>query len=85
MIYFLYTIKSTKSGRHYIGITSNIDKRLQKHNSSGVRSTKAYIPWVLVHKEIFDSKTSARKREIFLKKNYQERKRYLDMASSSNG
>lgn len=57
------------SDRHYIGITDNIEKRLDKHDTGGVRSTKFYRPWKLIHAEIFVNKTLARKREIFLKKN----------------
>lgn len=67
-MYYLYVLKSEKLDRHYIGITDDIEKRLIKHNTNSVQSTKAYRPWMLVYKETFMNKTSARKREIFLKK-----------------
>ena len=67
-MYYLYVLKSEKFDRHYIGITNNIEKRLIKHNTNSVRSTKSYRPWLLVYKEVFTDKTSARKREVFLKK-----------------
>ena len=63
---------------HYIGITTNIVNRLTKHNNGEVKSTKAYRPFVIVHQESFLSKTDARKREIFLKKNARARKDLFD-------
>lgn len=78
MKYYLYIIKSLIIKRFYIGITSNIEKRIKGHNTGKTKSTKPYIPWTLAYKEIFPNKTLARKREIFLKKNYQERIRILN-------
>ncbi|MDP2638608.1 MAG: GIY-YIG nuclease family protein [Candidatus Azambacteria bacterium] len=77
MEYYLYIIKSLAIKRFYIGITSNLEKRIKEHNAGKTKSAKPYIPWALVYKEIFPNKTLARKREIFLKKNYQERSRIL--------
>lgn len=67
-MYYLYILKSLKYERHYIGITDDILKRLAKHNSGSVKSTKAYRPWIIFQKEEFSNKITARKREIFLKK-----------------
>ena len=64
----LYILKSGVRNWHYIGIAEDIDVRLRKHNSGSVRSTKAYRPFLVVHTEIFRDKTSARKRELFLKR-----------------
>ena len=66
--YFLYILRSTVRSRHYIGISRNPTKRLDQHNAGTMRSTKGYRPWVLLYKEPHNDKTSARKREIFLKK-----------------
>jgi putative endonuclease len=79
MQYAVYILKATRSSRHYIGISQNVHMRLAKHNSGSVRSTRAYRPWELVYQEVFGSKTEARKRELFLKKNYPERKRIFDL------
>ena len=64
----LYILKSVHHGRHYIGITKDIDNRLSEHNAKEVRSTMAYVPWVVVYKEHYDNKTDARRRELFLKR-----------------
>ncbi len=76
-MYFLYILKSLKDFGYYIGITDNIAKRLKSHNAGKTKSTKSRIPFIVVYSESFYSKTEARKREIFLKKNYQERKKLL--------
>ena len=67
-MHYLYVLKSAIKDRHYIGITEDTDKRLRKHNAGDVRSTKPYRPWKLLYTETYDDKTSARKRELFLKK-----------------
>ncbi len=83
-MYYLYIIKSTTKDWHYIGITNNKEKRLKEHNAGKTKSTKAYLPFILVHQEVYNNKADARKREIYLKKNYQARKEIF-MALSSNG
>ena len=66
MKYYLYIIASEK-GRRYIGISENPDVRLLRHNAGFVRSTKGYRPWKIIYREVFSSKTDARKRELQLK------------------
>ena len=35
-MYYVYLIYSRKSGKYYIGYTSDLRKRLSKHNTSGL-------------------------------------------------
>ncbi len=49
MTYFVYVLKSESGGRRYIGMTGDLDKRLIRHNQGGVRSTKPYRPWRILH------------------------------------
>ena len=77
-MYYLYIIQSKRSGKRYIGITADFQKRVDKHNSGSVRSTKAYRPWMLIRKEEFPDKKSARIREIFLKKTAKARKELFE-------
>ena len=87
IMYYLYILENRRHDRHYIGITENLGKRVDSHNSGSVRSTKAYRPWKLVYSENFLDKTSARKREIFLKKTAKERENLFEkikMAPSSS-
>ncbi|OGD56844.1 hypothetical protein A2V71_01040 [Candidatus Berkelbacteria bacterium RBG_13_40_8] len=47
--YFLYVLKSQKDNKHYVGITKDIDFRVNQHNWGKVKSTKARRPLVLIH------------------------------------
>ena len=73
-MYFLYILKSLKDSGYYIGITDKIEKRLKEHNSGKTKSIKSRIPFILIYTEAYLNKTEARKKEIILKTNYQQRK-----------
>lgn len=66
-MYFVYVLFSEVHDRHYVGLTSNINLRLKQHNLGLNSSTKAFVPWFVVHSEIFNSRTIAREREKYLK------------------
>ena len=66
-MYTVYILKSLSDGEHYVGFSSDIDKRLKQHNNGEVRSTKARRPFVLVYTEIFSTRIEARRREKYLK------------------
>ena len=67
MDFYLYILKSLKDNNYYVGITSNIDKRLKQHNSGKTISTKHRRPFILIYSEKHASRTLAREREKFLK------------------
>ena len=67
--YYLYVLESLTKSKKYIGITSDLKRRLARHNRGEVRSTKAYRPWRLAHSEQFATKKEARRREMELKRN----------------
>jgi putative endonuclease len=67
MNYFVYILYSPSFIRTYVGQTDNPENRLQYHNSGRVRSTKAYIPWVMIYSEKFISRAEAMKREKWFK------------------
>ncbi|MBI4088242.1 GIY-YIG nuclease family protein [Candidatus Kaiserbacteria bacterium] len=73
-MHYVYVLRSKLADRHYIGSTADTTTRLKKHNAGGVRSTKPYRPWEMVHVEEYHDKTTARRREIFLKKTARVRK-----------
>jgi putative endonuclease len=66
-MYYVYVLKSRKDGNLYIGQTSNLDRRLQYHNSGRVKSTKRRIPFKLIYVEEFTNRKEAMKREKLLK------------------
>ena len=67
MSYLTYVLKSIKINSYYIGSTNNIEKRLIRHNSGQVISTKRYKAWKLVYLEEFDTLREARSRETRIK------------------
>jgi putative endonuclease len=66
-MFYVYILKSIITGRFYIGVTNNLEKRLRNHNKGGTRSTKPFKPWKIVYKEEFIDKYKAYKREFYLK------------------
>ena len=65
-MYFVYVLKSAK-GKHYIGSTKDLERRLIEHNCNNVSSTKNRGSFKVVYKEEFKTRTEARKRENQLK------------------
>ncbi len=63
----LYVIRGLTTGKNYVGITNNLDRRLSEHRSGHSKSGQIIGEFELVHTENFDSYSEARKREIFLK------------------
>jgi putative endonuclease len=66
-MYYVYILKSEKDSKYYIGFTENVEERLKFHNAGLQRSTRARIPFVLVHTESFENKSEALKREKQIK------------------
>ena len=62
MTYFVYILTSLKDSKRYIGMTSDLNRRLNEHNSGKVKSTKNRRPMKLIYTEEFDSKEDAMKR-----------------------
>jgi len=77
MLYHLYVLENNQ-GKHYIGISADIVKRLEAHNSGRVRSTKSYRPWRIIYQEECGGRIEARRREKKLKANYAERMKIFD-------
>lgn len=48
-------------------MTTDIPKRIGQHNRRENKSTKAFVPWVLIYDEEFNSRSDARKKEKYLK------------------
>ncbi len=66
-MYIVYVLYSDDFTRFYVGMTNNLERRLYEHNSRQNRSTKAYVPWRVIHKELFETRNEARIREKYLK------------------
>ena len=80
MFYYTYLLKSISPGTNktYAGYSSNVEKRLSKHNSNiGAKSTRGY-KWKLVFKKKFNSKSEAMTYEYKLKNDRTHRKKILE-------
>ena len=77
-MYYVYILQSLKTGKLYIGHTDNLARRLEEHNSGwGSKYTRLNGPWKLVYSESYPDRSSAAKRERYLKstKGSQEKKK----------
>jgi len=66
MIY-VYSIKSVYYNYLYVGMTNNISRRYNEHNSGYERTTKPYLPFNLIYFEKCSNREEERKREKYLK------------------
>lgn len=69
MSYFVYILECN-DGTLYTGITKDISKRLDEHNTKekGAKYTKARRPVKLLYEEPSENRSSASKREYEIKK-----------------
>jgi len=67
IMHYVYILGSNKTGRKYIGQTSNLKNRIAEHNAKLTKSTKPGVPWKLIYYEAFWDKTDALREERFLK------------------
>lgn len=76
--YYIYILASRKNGTLYIGVTSDLIKRIYQHKNKQVEGfTKKYSVGRLVYYEITDSPEEAIRRENRLKSWKREWKIYL--------
>ena len=53
IVYILISIKDPM--RYYIGVTDNLDRRLQEHNKVERGYSKRYAPWIVKTYIVFDN------------------------------
>lgn len=66
-MYYVYILRSSKSGILYYGFTTDLKKRFKEHNDSKSKFTKGHIPWKLVFYCAFSDKQKAKDFELYLK------------------
>jgi predicted GIY-YIG superfamily endonuclease len=65
---YVYLIRSIKfTDQVYVGITEDLKKRIETHNTGGSLHTARYKPWDLVVYMGFKNKAKARDFEKYLK------------------
>ena len=64
-VYLIQSISNPR--RRYVGVTSDVTRRLQDHNQGRSPHTSQYRPWRLVADIKFDGEKKARRFERYLK------------------
>ncbi len=76
-MFYLYVLRGLR-GHLYVGVTSNIEKRIERHVSGdGAEFTKRNKAYTLVYRETFQTLVEARRREAQIKKWRREKKEAL--------
>ncbi len=67
-MYYVYLLRSLpNSKKTYVGMTNDVDARLQKHNSGGSPHTSKHRPWELVASVGVRTKDKAAELEKYFK------------------
>ncbi len=66
-MWFAYALQSCRDGGLYIGMTSDIERRIKEHNGGYNQSTRSRVPFTLIYSEQCASRGEAREREKYLK------------------
>jgi len=66
-MYYTYILQSKKDESRYIGVTSDLKRRLQEHNSGNARYSSTKRPYILKWYSAFIEKQKAYKFEKYLK------------------
>ena len=67
-MFTVYVLYSAAFSKIYIGFTSDLEQRINSHNLFATKGyTVRFRPWIIIHTEVFPTKTQALKREKELK------------------
>ena len=67
MDFFVNAISSINRNYIYVGLTSNIEERLKRHNLGYEQTTRPYKPFLLLYTEACEDRIGARNREKYWK------------------
>jgi predicted GIY-YIG superfamily endonuclease len=67
-LHFVYILESVSNpGRFYVGSTTDLDRRVEEHNSGKSAHTAKFTPWKLVIYIAFSDQSKALSFECYLK------------------
>jgi putative endonuclease len=66
-MFFVYALTSIPRNYIYVGLTNDLERRTNEHNSGFERATRPYRPFKLIFSESFETRAEARKKEKYLK------------------
>ncbi|KAB5490066.1 MULTISPECIES: GIY-YIG nuclease family protein [Flagellimonas] len=69
-MFYTYALSSLERNYIYVGITSDIERRVKEHNSGKNKTTRPYRPFELIFEKEFQTRTEARAEEKKLKSGF---------------
>lgn len=66
-MFTVYILRSSISGRHYIGSTNDLVRRLSEHNRGHTKSTRQKGNWEVIYTEEYVESLEASRRERQIK------------------
>ena len=66
-MFIVYVLKNEAALKSYVGVTDDLTRRLQEHNSGKHFYTKRYTPWRVIYTEKYATFKEARAREKYFK------------------
>ncbi len=77
-MHYVYLLKSTIDNKYYIGQTQDVAKRLERHNTGQIISTKSRRPFKLIGYQTYNSRNEARWVEYNLKNHSDKKKKFIN-------
>lgn len=82
-MYYVYLLRSKRTGKYYIGYTNNLRERFRQHNEGESLATKSGVPYELIYYEAYRAKKDALIRERKLKHHAQGFRRLKERLEES--
>jgi len=60
-MFYTYALSSLERNYIYVGITSDIERRLKEHNSGKNKTTKPYRPFALIYKKELEARSEEKR------------------------
>ncbi len=83
MPFIVYIIYSSSKDKFYIGFTSNLEKRIIRHNQKSKGFTGSTNDWKIVHTETYPTKSEALSREKQIK-SWKSRIKIQELITNNN-
>lgn len=84
-MFTVYAISSIHRNYIYVGLTSNFEERFKRHNAGFEKTTKPYMPFILIFTEACLTRPEARLREKYWKSGVGKEKLRIVRASLDAG
>ena len=66
-MFYVYAISSLNRNYIYVGFTSDLNARVERHNQKREKTTRAYTPFELIYSEEVGTRIEARRLEKYWK------------------